>query len=44
MKPKKSWKEKLLDSKDLPKTKVIVGKQEKRSSHSFFIDHNQLTY
>jgi hypothetical protein len=30
MKPKKSWKEKLLDSKDLPKVGVISNKQEKR--------------
>jgi hypothetical protein len=30
MKPRKSWKEKLLDSKDLPKVGVISDKQEKR--------------
>lgn len=30
MKTKKSWKEKLFDSKDLPKVKVIRAEQEKR--------------
>jgi alkylated DNA nucleotide flippase Atl1 len=30
MKTKRTWKEKLLDSKDLPKVKVITEKQEKR--------------
>ncbi|WP_018617477.1 MGMT family protein [Segetibacter koreensis] len=30
MKTKRTWKEKLLDSKDLPKVKAITEKQEKR--------------
>jgi len=30
MKTKKSWKEKLFDSKDMPKVKVIRAEQEKR--------------